>query len=141
MMASKRLKTAPHFVVHNTNWSDLFHLLPSQEAWSFSLGTTQCIPGRDAWTVEVFSPTECRKLVELTELLGYENCGYSKDYRNNTRTITSDPMFAAELFDRIKHAFPSRYLCDGQVWELSGLNERFRWCKYEESEKFEMHCD
>jgi len=140
-MAATRLGTEPCFVVHDTDWSDIFRLLPNPTDWTFTLDTKRSLQDRDGWTIDVFSPTECLKLIELTEKLQYENCGYSPHYRNNDRIITSDPNFAAALFDRIVDCLPSSYSVDGEVWNICGLNDRFRWCKYTKGQKFDRHTD
>ncbi len=44
--------------------------------------------------------------------------------------MTHDELLARGLYDRIKLVCPKRYESDDTVWEICGLNERFRWCKY-----------
>ena len=72
---------------------------------------------------------------------GFCLCGYPKEYRSNTRLITQDDALCAELYQRIKACCPKTYTHDDTEWEICGLNERFRWCKYIKGQKFDMHCD
>merc|ERR1719479_874331 len=52
--------------------------------------------------------------------------------RTNTRVLTHDESLAAVLFERMRD----------EEWDLIGLNERFRWCKYVEGQSFkDIHCD
>jgi len=61
--------------------------------------------------------------------------------------LTHDESLAAVLFERMKEFLPQTYrLTDGRMWneewDLIGLNERFRWCKYVEGQSFKnIHCD
>ena len=141
MMIAKREKISPAQVVHNLDWSNIFDFLPNPTKWKYDPTKRKDLKQRDGWTIEIFSPTEAKKLIELTELYGYENCGYDKDYRSNTRTVTNDKEFAYRLYQRIKQCCPKQYICDNEIWEICGLNERFRWCKYTKGQKFEMHID
>merc|ERR1719420_1592801 len=86
---AKRTKQAPGAVCHQVNWSGIFNpkLLPNKTKWRFNAKTQQIDPPKDAFTCSVLSPSESRKLIELCELYGFEDCGYPKDYRSNTRMI------------------------------------------------------
>merc|ERR1712228_105953 len=63
------------------------------------------------------------------------------------RVLTHDESLAAILFKRMKEFLPQTYrMTDGRMWDeewdLVGLNERFRWCKYVEGQSFKnIHCD
>ena len=141
---SKRTRTMVHHVVHHLNWSGIFDkkLLPDKPKWKYNPKSKKSVEkGKDAWTIEIFSPTECKKLIELCELYGFEDCGYPKGYRSNTRLITEDKALANKLYERIKECCPKRYENDDTLWEICGLNERFRWCKYIKGQRFGTHCD
>ena len=144
MMASLRTHTPVNHIVHDTNWSGIFDekLLPNKAKWKFKPKSKKKVErGKDAWTIEIFSPSECDKLIELCEMYGFEDAGYPKGYRSNTRTITNDLMFAQQLYKRIKQCCPETYKLDGVEWKICGLNERFRWCKYIKGQLFGRHCD
>lgn len=100
-----------------------------------------------AWTMEqVFSPDECRQLIDLTESLGYEpaliNIGgglqqYLPDSRNNDRVMIDTHEIAGVLFDRLKEHLPQEY--DGK--RLHCLNERLRFLRYDPGMEFKTHSD
>jgi hypothetical protein len=91
------------------------------------------------------SPQECEAHVDLSEDLGYEeapiNMGAAsvvvKDYRNNSRVISDDPDLAGELLERLRLQLPETL--DGR--RLCGLNERFRYYRYDLQESFAPHYD
>jgi len=106
---------------------------------------------KDAFILSnVLSATECETLIHLSERHGYvmmmsaERGGKG---RTNTRILTHDESLAAMLFERVKEFLPQTYqMTDGRLWneewDLDGLNERFRWCKYVEGQSFKnIHCD
>jgi len=106
---------------------------------------------KDAFILSnVLSAAECESLIHLSERHGYvmlisaENGGTG---RTNTRVLTHDESLAAMLYERVKEFLPKTYrMTDGRMWneewELIGLNERFRWCKYVEGQSFKnIHCD
>jgi len=144
MSASIRLKKAVQHVVLDMNWSAIFDekLVPNVMKWKFDPNAKkEVVKGLDAWTVEILSTSECAKLIELCEMYGFEDCGYPKSYRGNTRIITSDNKMVEKLYERIKECCPQRYKSDGAMWEICGLNERLRWCKYIKGQRFGTHCD
>eukprot|EP00486_Rosalina_sp_Unknown_P003974 CAMPEP_0201569532 /NCGR_PEP_ID=MMETSP0190_2-20130828/11263_1 /ASSEMBLY_ACC=CAM_ASM_000263 /TAXON_ID=37353 /ORGANISM="Rosalina sp." /LENGTH=165 /DNA_ID=CAMNT_0047991939 /DNA_START=13 /DNA_END=507 /DNA_ORIENTATION=- len=119
MALSKRTGRAVQSVVHNVDWSGLFDpkLLPNITQWKFNPKSKQEVEkGKDAWTIEIFSPAESKKLVELCEIYGFEDCGYPKEYRSNTRLITEDKGLADGLYQRIKACCPKYYENDDTKW-------------------------
>ena len=143
-MVADRKMIAPYDVVHQTTWVDIFHTLSNSSKWIFDPNKKSLIKepyGIDAFTIKLLSEPECKKLIELTELYGYEDAGYAVDYRNNKRVIMSDKQFANKLYDRIKQCVPRKHWFGGYEWEISGLNERFRYCRYIKGQKFDIHCD
>lgn len=102
--------------------------------------------GGQAFVVRDFmSPRECEAHIELCEDLGFEeapiNTGAAamvvKDYRNNSRVMVDDPELAADLYPRLRTYLPAR-LGDREV---SGLNPRFRYYRYDVAEYFAPHQD
>merc|ERR1719189_2268573 len=141
---AKRLKSPVQSVWHDTNWAGLFDhkILPDHSNWRYNPKSRVPVEkGKDAWTIELLSPAESAKCVELCEMRGFEDCGYPQHYRSNTRMITTDPGLAEVLYQRIKACCPQTYECDNEIWEICGLNERFRWCKYVKNQRFGVHCD
>eukprot|EP01083_Nonionella_stella_P236267 829981_1 len=140
-MAANRQKIPAYTVIHDVNWSTIFNSLPNPNNWKFDPNSKQKLKDRDACIVSIFSPTECQKLIELTELYGYVDVGFDKDYRSNTRIQTKDLLFNRIVFDRIKQLCPQQLKTDDKTWEICGLNERYRWCKYIKGQKFDTHLD
>jgi len=150
---AKRLHEMVQHVVHRVNWSDVFNakLVPNETKWKFNPKNTKKVEsdlfgrGKDAYTIELLSPSESAKLIELAEIYGFVDCGYPKNYRSNTRTITQDPRFVDELYERIKLCCQQTYevstSAGDQIWDVCGLNERLRWCKYVKGQRFGRHCD
>ena len=58
------------------------------------------------------------------------------DVRNNDRLIVDDPLWADALWHRVRHAFP-RVNGSPPV----GLNERFRFYRYQPGQYFRAHLD
>jgi hypothetical protein len=94
---------------------------------------------------DFFSPEECRRAIALSEGEGYGDApittplGFvtAKDVRNNSRVMVDDVAFAARLFERARAFLPSRV----DFWILHGLNERFRYYRYDVGQRFRLHYD
>merc|ERR1719445_2601782 len=144
---SKRTKCRhPSYAVHNVSWARFLNTNARPKIRESVLEK-----GKDALILsEGLSATECEALIHLSERHGYamlisaENGGTG---RTNTRMLTHDESLAAILYERMKEFLPQSYrMTDGRMWdeewELVGLNERFRWCKYVEGQSFKnIHCD
>jgi predicted 2-oxoglutarate/Fe(II)-dependent dioxygenase YbiX len=94
---------------------------------------------------DFLSPDECRRYIADSEGLGYDDAPIStsagfvmrKDVRNNERVMTDDVALAATLFERARpHLVPAWFR-----WELAGLNERFRFYRYDPGQYFAPHAD
>lgn len=96
---------------------------------------------------ELFTTDECARLIHASESFGYGYTDYNKQYRGNTRLISTDHSLADAVWKRIKKHVPARLRmqsrCDDSdtEWEAVGLNERWRLAKYVPGDRFEMHCD
>jgi predicted 2-oxoglutarate/Fe(II)-dependent dioxygenase YbiX len=104
------------------------------------------IVAEDIFTIpRLFTPEECREYIELTEALGYEPAPITTasgfimrpDIRNNTRVIIDDPDRAHGLWERVRGEIPM--FLDGR--QAIGLNERFRFYRYDPGERFAPHRD
>eukprot|EP01080_Neovahlkampfia_damariscottae_P008677 gene8677-624_t len=91
----------------------------------------------------VLSPEECQHFIKETEEIGFQKLyGYHPSYRNNTRIIIQDDDLVQVIFNRIKKFVPQTVTDEqGKIWELVGMNERFRWCKYVKGQHFSPHFD
>jgi len=136
----------PSYAVHNVSWAQFMDTNDDGKIEEKVLEK-----GKDAFTLSnVLSAAECESLIHLSERHGYvtlisaERGGKG---RTNTRVLTHDESLAAMLYERVKEFLPQTYrLTDGRMWneewDLIGLNERFRWCKYVEGQSFKnIHCD
>jgi len=134
------------YAVHNVSWAKFLNTDARPKIEEKVLEKE-----KDAFILSnVLSRAECESLIHLSERHGYvmlmsaERGGKG---RTNTRVLTHDESLAATLFERVKELLPQTYrLTDGRLWneewELIGLNERFRWCKYVEGQSFKnIHCD
>jgi len=116
----------------------------------------------------LFTPQECRALIDMTEKRGYMdamvhgpngNEVLRKDIRNSGRCIVDDESLAQVWFDRVIHALEGSpvkdKLLDGN-WITShedrgkhhcnglravGLNERLRFLRYHSGQYFGSHRD
>ncbi|HSQ54620.1 MAG TPA: 2OG-Fe(II) oxygenase [Gemmata sp.] len=94
---------------------------------------------------DFLSPAECANYIALSESVGYGDApittpaGFEmrKDIRNNDRVILDDPKLASEMWERLKSHFPS---CSGH-WLPMGLNERWRFYRYDPGQQFNWHFD
>ncbi len=90
--------------------------------------------------------TECATMIAAAEAKGFGDApvtvGVNRymmipDLRNNTRVMVDDVDLAAKLWPRIKPFVPERIGAYSPV----GLNERFRYYRYEPGQQFDWHRD
>lgn len=93
-----------------------------------------------------FSESECDDLIRSSEAMGYKEAlirargqgeVMNKDVRDNDRVIWDDFNMAETLFERVKDLLPQ----DIDGWKPCGLNERFRFYRYKDGQKFKAHVD
>lgn len=98
------------------------------------------------WTIEHFlTPKECEDLIHFSEMKGYQEAEVSlvtgakmiKGIRNNYRLIYEDADLADKYWQKLKFFCPNSI--EGVV--ASGLNEQFRFYKYELDQRFKRHID
>jgi predicted 2-oxoglutarate/Fe(II)-dependent dioxygenase YbiX len=93
----------------------------------------------------ILGPDECREYIAITEAQGFEAApittafGFEMrpDIRNNTRVMVDDSGWAENLWHRIRDEIPA-FLRGRQA---IGLNERFRFYRYDPGEWFAPHRD
>ena len=93
----------------------------------------------------MFSDQECLSFIELSNQYHYETADIFlnsarqvlTNVRNNKRVIYDDIQLAETLFSKLKHLLPKQL----NGWILSGLNERFRFYRYEAGQTFKPHID
>ncbi|CAG8623326.1 10043_t:CDS:1, partial [Paraglomus occultum] len=95
---------------------------------------------------EVCTREECADLIALSESNNYEvaliNVGGGRqelrtDVRNNSRYIRDDPVLAESLWQRVRQFVPETW----NGYTAAGLNERFRFLRYDPGEEFKAHLD
>jgi predicted 2-oxoglutarate/Fe(II)-dependent dioxygenase YbiX len=102
--------------------------------------------GIDLFTLADFlTPDECADFVARSEAAGYEEAPITtrsgpvmrKDVRDNARLIRDDPALAADWFAGAEASLPAEWF----HWRLAGLNERFRFYRYDVGQHFAPHTD
>jgi hypothetical protein len=100
----------------------------------------------DLFVVHDFlSPDECAHYIALSESVGYGDAPITtsagfvmrKDIRDNDRVILDDVKLAADMWERLKPHFPDRT----GFWLPIGLNERWRFYRYDPGQQFDWHFD
>lgn len=102
-------------------------------------------PRDDIFVVRNYlSAEECDKLIDRIETIGFKEATINtsvgatvnKGMRNNERVIVDDVLLANNLWEKIKDLVPEKYGC-----LPIGLNERFRFYRYEPKQFFDWHFD
>lgn len=93
------------------------------------------------------SDAECRALIATGEAAGFRGAGtdYPPSYRDNDRLVVDDAPLATRLLERLEQ----RIAADAALvsirrrddWELIGVNERLRFCRYRAGTQFGLHQD
>jgi predicted 2-oxoglutarate/Fe(II)-dependent dioxygenase YbiX len=94
---------------------------------------------------DFFSPEECDYCILKSESLGYDDAPITtsrgavmnSQVRNNTRVMIDAPVMAGDLWPRLAPHVPSPL--DNR--EAIGLNERFRFYRYDPGQAFTPHYD
>jgi len=92
----------------------------------------------------VLDAAGCAELVASATRGGFASTGsdYPASYRNNDRLVHDDPSLATRLFARLQAVLPPKLVDgEGSEWMLIGLNDRFRYCRYEGGQGFRIHRD
>lgn len=93
---------------------------------------------------------ECQNLIYRSEHHGYEQAqvyignGQSQtqlSIRNNDRIKFIDKQLAEQLFVLIADYLPKSVLTHGKQWNLCGLNDDFRYYRYQVGQRFKAHLD
>lgn len=94
---------------------------------------------------EFLTMDECNRYIEMSEAAGYGDAPIStlggpimlKELRNNDRVMIDDVSLAESLWERLK---PHMNVTRGS-WAPIGLNERFRFYRYDPGQQFNWHYD
>ena len=85
----------------------------------------------------VYTAAECAQVITDIERWSPSLATNNPIYRDQDRVMRDDPDFAQELFGRIRSSLPETI---GEL-KLIGLNERLRFYRYREGQRFEPHMD
>jgi len=106
----------------------------------------ECIDADRIFVIRGFlTRDECASFVAISEQTGYEDAtittaaGFvmAKDIRDNARLIRDDIALADRLWERARLFLPQQFA----GWRAVGLNERFRFYRYDSGQKFAPHYD
>lgn len=94
---------------------------------------------------DFFTPAECAEYIRLTEDVGYASAPittasgpqHKPDVRNNTRVMIDDVTRAGDVWRRAAEHVGVRE----DEWQPIGLNERFRFYRYDVGQQFDWHYD
>jgi prolyl 4-hydroxylase len=103
---------------------------------------------RERWILtvsELLSREECDAWIDLVEGIGFESAPISTAFgfvhapevRNNTRVMLDDVERSNSLWTRVREHVPEKR----EGWRALGLNERFRFYRYEPGQYFRWHYD
>jgi hypothetical protein len=93
-----------------------------------------------------YSQQECDELIKSSEDKGYSEAlirsrglgeVMNKDIRDNDRVIWDSQELSDSLYERVKDLIPQ----DIDGWKPHGLNERFRFYRYKDGQRFKPHMD
>eukprot|EP00698_Gefionella_okellyi_P001473 TRINITY_DN1140_c0_g1_i7.p1 TRINITY_DN1140_c0_g1~~TRINITY_DN1140_c0_g1_i7.p1 ORF type:complete len:288 (+),score=28.12 TRINITY_DN1140_c0_g1_i7:28-864(+) len=89
------------------------------------------------------SDAECQYFIAESEKIGYTPPGELFDvrYRTNDRIVAISVATAELLFERVKPFVPETITVRDSVWEICGLNESWRFCRYAPGGFFSQHVD
>ncbi|MBC3916425.1 2OG-Fe(II) oxygenase [Undibacterium sp. CY18W] len=104
---------------------------------------------------DFLSAEECQHYISLAENAGFQSAetDYPPSYRNNDRLVMDNPLLAARLFQRLNLRLDQRLNTRLQEheqaaairtiegWQLHGINERLRFCRYRPHQQFNIHQD
>jgi predicted 2-oxoglutarate/Fe(II)-dependent dioxygenase YbiX len=101
----------------------------------------ELLDGESVFVIHGFlSGEDCDDFIARSEAIGYEAATVGEvlltQMRNNARVILDDPELAATLWAKVKPFVPQVDGC-----EAVGLNDRFRFYRYDLAEAFAPHYD
>ncbi|MEL6347175.1 MAG: 2OG-Fe(II) oxygenase [Myxococcota bacterium] len=94
---------------------------------------------------DVLNDEECNTLIDLAEKTGFGAAPITTargpvmatGIRNNERLMIDDPQRAHWLFMRLEDHLPALI----NNWRLTGFNERLRFYRYDQGQRFRWHYD
>ena len=108
--------------------------------------TKRCLDGERIFVIDEFlTVDECASYIARGEREGYDEApittpaGFvvNDEIRNNRRLILDDAPLAGALWERARASIPGNLAS----WLAVGLNERFRFYRYDPGQRFAPHFD
>lgn len=99
---------------------------------------------------DLLDKQSCQNLIDKSEQYGYEHAqvyighGQSQTQlaiRNNDRIKFIDKQLAEQLFDLLVDYLPKSLMENNKQWNLLGLNDDFRYYRYQVGQRFKAHLD
>ena len=95
---------------------------------------------------DFLSPAECTEQIARSEAIGFGDAPINglagpvinKRMRNNERVMIDDHGLATSLWERLRAFVPAQR---GLRWKAVGVNERFRYYRYDPGQRFHWHYD
>ena len=100
----------------------------------------------DVFTIQnLWSPDTCQAFIQKSERAGFEKALVNtingpvamEDFRNNDRLFWEDEALAEQIWEAIEELVP----CDLGEYQAIGLNELFRFYRYDVQQQFNWHYD
>ena len=100
----------------------------------------------DVFTIQnLWSPASCQEFIRKSEREGFEKALVNtangpiemEDFRNNDRLFWEDEDLAEQIWNEIEEFVP----CDLGEYQAIGLNELFRFYRYDVDQQFNWHYD
>ncbi|CAF1341956.1 unnamed protein product [Adineta steineri] len=93
----------------------------------------------------LFTKEECEQLLNCERKNSFQKAisNYPTYYRNNERLVIDDPKLSSYLFEKVKPYLPNQIetKSENEIWTLTELNNRLRFCKYNSNQYFHRHLD
>lgn len=93
----------------------------------------------DAYCDELIAQSESQTYEKALITIGKEQYRANPNVRNNDRIIFENQALADSLFSLVCPYLPDTW--DERLWEIVGLNERFRYYRYSNGQRFKAHFD
>ncbi len=96
------------------------------------------------------TPEECKGFIDFSEKEGYKEAlirargegeVMNKEVRDNDRVIWDNSQVAKQMFQLVKDLVPQVIEGNNGKWIPTSLNERFRFYRYQDGQKFRPHVD
>lgn len=97
----------------------------------------------DHYCQELISESESKTYEKAMITIGKNQYRANPNLRNNDRIIFEDTLLADSLFKLVQPFLPQTIQLGlkEKLWELDGLNERFRYYRYSQGQQFKAHFD